>query len=465
MSEQYPGGWITKSPPAPTEPYNNSTAPGIWNLTQQAQYRVQGIWPTQGNNPPIYWIATVTPPSTGGFTGIGSNGGTGTTDSSGNFYINLNYTPSSGPYYAAYANTKFSINGKITFSYAYTWTGGDTGSLGNPVLDSSGNIFLSGNTGTSPAYAFYSKANSSGASQWAYQSVAVDHYLTTVAGIDSSGNIYWAGQDPNLYGLWVKTNSSGSVTATRVIQNGTHNYSYFSQAFVDSSGTFYGCGSTIYDGFYAKITNTGTVSVYTSLGTSYGGSLASMAIDTSYAYFYCIAYSPSTGPVFNLWKMSTADGISNPWVKQSSGLYPYGGYVTTDSSNNVYVFTRDNSNGLIGVILKFNSSGTLQWQRSLTYSGTGNVGPSNITVDSTNSAFIIGASITGAMVFFRLPTDGSQTGTYGSWTYAASSYTFGSGSGTWAGDSHTDTTWTTSATTSSVTLTAQTFPDTVTKIA
>lgn len=41
MSEQYPGGWISKSPPTP----NGSTAPGLWTLSQQAAYQKQGLWP------------------------------------------------------------------------------------------------------------------------------------------------------------------------------------------------------------------------------------------------------------------------------------------------------------------------------------------------------------------------------------------------------------------------------------
>lgn len=41
MSEQYPGGYITKTPPTPT----SSAAPGLWTLSQQAFYRQNGDWP------------------------------------------------------------------------------------------------------------------------------------------------------------------------------------------------------------------------------------------------------------------------------------------------------------------------------------------------------------------------------------------------------------------------------------
>jgi hypothetical protein len=55
MSKQYPGGVISKTPPVPSGPYANSTAPGVWTLDQQAAYAKQGNWPTAGNfNPDLF---------------------------------------------------------------------------------------------------------------------------------------------------------------------------------------------------------------------------------------------------------------------------------------------------------------------------------------------------------------------------------------------------------------------------
>ena len=51
MSERYPGGIITKNPATPTGPYETGTAPGIWTLEQQLQYKQQGVWPIAGNVP------------------------------------------------------------------------------------------------------------------------------------------------------------------------------------------------------------------------------------------------------------------------------------------------------------------------------------------------------------------------------------------------------------------------------
>jgi len=59
MSEQYPGGFITKSPPTPSGPYETDAAQGIWNLTQQAYYRKLDLWPTAGNVASTGFLALV----------------------------------------------------------------------------------------------------------------------------------------------------------------------------------------------------------------------------------------------------------------------------------------------------------------------------------------------------------------------------------------------------------------------
>ena len=40
---------------APTGPYQNSSAPGVWTLDQQAYWQKQGLWPTAGSvNPDLF---------------------------------------------------------------------------------------------------------------------------------------------------------------------------------------------------------------------------------------------------------------------------------------------------------------------------------------------------------------------------------------------------------------------------
>ncbi|MDB4277826.1 hypothetical protein N9895_02180 [Gammaproteobacteria bacterium] len=49
MSKQYPGGIISKTAPTPSGAFQNSTAPGVWTLEQQAYWQKLGQWPTAGN--------------------------------------------------------------------------------------------------------------------------------------------------------------------------------------------------------------------------------------------------------------------------------------------------------------------------------------------------------------------------------------------------------------------------------
>ena len=435
MSEQYPGGFVAKTPPTPSGPYYNSTARGIWTLTQQAQLTVQGIWPTAGNNPPIYWIMTIAPPTTGDYTSINANSTSLKVDSSGNIYPSFSMGPAAGPYFAAWNISKIDINGNLIFTKSYTFGGEETGYLGNSIPDSSNNLFVSGATGTSPYLGFYAKYNSSGTATWNFQTVDTDIYLTNVAGDDSSGNRYYGGQDDTAgRGVWIKTNSSGDIQASKRVSS-SRPYAYMDWGQVDSSGNYLGAGSTIYEGYLIKLNSSGGITWSSTLGTGYGGALACAVVDPTFSYIYAIAKEPSSSN-WSLYKVDGSNGTTTTWSQYSSDFPYYSGHLACDSSGNIYVVTQPNSAPTVCTILKFNSSGTLQWQRNLTYTGA-NISPKSITIDSTNSVFIlsIGQSSTpNRTVVIRLPTDGSQTGTYGSWAYAASSYTISSGAaGSWVG--------------------------------
>ena len=48
MSKKYPGGVLSKTAPAPSGPYESSTASGIWSMEDVAKFKLQGTWPTAG---------------------------------------------------------------------------------------------------------------------------------------------------------------------------------------------------------------------------------------------------------------------------------------------------------------------------------------------------------------------------------------------------------------------------------
>ena len=107
--------------------------------------------------------------------------------------------------------------------------------------------------------------------------------------------------------------------------------------------------------------------------------------------------------------------------------------LNTDSSGNVYVtgYTGGNNNV---VLVKYNSSGTLQWQRQITMtSSAGGVStqyPIDINVLGTQLVLTTGIYASANTYYsaaFQYPTDGSKTGTFVNglvtFTITASSYT------------------------------------------
>lgn len=128
MSEQWPGGFITKTPPTPAGPYEDSLAQGMWTLSQAAGYQKQNLWPIPGNQNSIvatggtvvdyggyrihrfttsdnFVITTVPSGATFELFIIGGGGGGGAGSSSGpgggagGAYWNTTYTcPSAGTY-------------------------------------------------------------------------------------------------------------------------------------------------------------------------------------------------------------------------------------------------------------------------------------------------------------------------------------------------------------------------------
>ena len=103
-----------------------------------------------------------------------------------------------------------------------------------------------------------------------------------------------------------------------------------------------------------------------------------------------------------------------------------------DSSGNAYVLGVT-GNGLTPstwdmVILKFNTSGTLQWQRTLSGSELESYAGASIKVDDSDNFYITFTTETpssggnSSVKIFKLPTDGTFTDTHGDFVYAASSF-------------------------------------------
>ena len=91
MSEQWPGGLITKTPVTPSGPFEVSTASGVWTLEEAYQWQGDGLWPTAGNALAYYSAFGILSGQNFQAKGIGA-------DSSSNIYLGGHLSGTSATY-------------------------------------------------------------------------------------------------------------------------------------------------------------------------------------------------------------------------------------------------------------------------------------------------------------------------------------------------------------------------------
>jgi hypothetical protein len=189
--------------------------------------------------------------------------------------------------------------------------------------------------------------------------------------VDSEQNIYFVGEQYVLLNqspLLVKLHKTGEVLWQRTLSG----YGLFDGVGNDSLGNVYVGGWTSTSGFVdfliAKYNTNGTLQWQRTLGKLY----------------------------------STSNGLG----------------VVLDSFGNIYVTGATTGIGAGDydmLIVKYNTSGTLQWQRTL--GGTGGNYGEGITVDSSSNLYVTGyfrSWFTDGCILSKLPSDGSITGVFGS---------------------------------------------------
>lgn len=465
MSKQYPGGWISSDPPTPLARYETTPAPGIWTLSQAAEYKALNLWPTAGVVLPDYWILEVNPPT--GYLNFQS-AKISKIQSDGSFIIGGYVDPNAGATAAKGVIAKSTKNGIISWgAYAEAPTYNQIVNAVTPNVSSSGDIYFGiYNQGSEPMALGAAKLNSTGTSITNLTKAgATDGYLGSLS-LDSSNNFYLTGYSPvnSLKAMWVKFNSSGTYQSSDMARTfNSRDYGYYiGKSYIDSSGNTHCFWNNIYEGGYAKLDTSGSPSVCSMIGGGgYNSNVTGYTVErtASPAYFYAAGWAYPDSAAFNLFKVSTSNGTSVSWSWSCSSFSPYNGaQMTTDSSgNNLYLLAYDSTNAR-SVLMKVNSSGSIQWQRYIKKTGKTTT-PFDIEFDNTNNAVIVVLSQSGnpsIPIIMKLPADGSLTGTYGDIEYTASSYTTSSASGSWSscssGSATTYSSWSTpSLTTSSFT--------------
>jgi len=270
--------------------------------------------------------------------------------------------------------TKVNSSGVIQWTRALSYSGGNV-TLNAIAIDSSENVYVSG-LGRASATAFavgvVAKYDTSGTLQWQrslYDTADTTHFKAIA--VDSSGNVFVGGKarasGSSIGYVLAKYNSSGTIQWKNRGYTGS-NQDQITTLTCDSSGNVYaggdaGSGAT---SFLAKFDTSGTNSWIRQF--NYGGSANNLGL-------------------------TSGIGID------SSGNITIGGQTEANSGTTPYVF-----------ITKYNSSGTLQLNRTFGVLNTASTGSFGFGVGSDDTFY----AITNGRYLWHLPNDGSKTGTYSS---------------------------------------------------
>ena len=330
---------------------------------------------------------------------------------------------------------KYNSSGALQWGRTLGGTGADYGQ--GVAIDSLDNIIIAGYTASDGAGSsdfLIAKYNSSGALQWDRTLGGTGNDIGQDVAIDSSDNIivigYITSDGAGGYDcLIAKYNSSGVLQWDRTL--GGTGTDVGQDVAIDSSDNIVIAGYTASDGaggndvFIAKYNSSGVLQWDRTLGGTGSDVGQSVAIDSS-DNIVIAGYTNSDGAGSNdiLIAKYNSSGVLQ-WDRTLGGTGNDLGYeVDVDSSDNIIVTGRVDSDGANNydlLVAKYSSSGVLQWDRTLGGAGT-DVGL-GVTIDSSDNIIVTGYTDSGGaggndIIIAKLPSDGSLEGTYGPLTYA-----------------------------------------------
>lgn len=357
-----------------------------------------------------------------------------TTDGNGNAYI-VGYTSAtSSQLQAGELVAKYTTAGAVALQWHIANTAGDY--KRGIVTDSTNNLYVVGVTDTQSTDICLIKYNDNGAMLWQRSIGGTSTDYGYNIAVDSGNNVYVIGstqsQSAGSYDLVLfKFNSSGAVQWQRALGGVNADQGY--GIAVDASNNIFVTGfsasvGTGGDMVLAKYNNLGTLLWQRALGgvsADYGWGVAADNLGN----VYVVGDTTSIGAGSNdiLLVKYNSDGAVQ-WQKAIGGISAESGYdITVDNSNNVYITgqTTSQSSGLNDIfIVKYNSAGTMLWQRALGDSSSSvNDRGNGIAIDKYGNIFVVGQtqSSLGAgqydIIVAKLAGDGSGVGTYGPFVY------------------------------------------------
>lgn len=366
------------------------------------------------SSPVPYWIGMLS----GAYKNEGRAVGV---DSSGNVYVSgIGSTASDNRPLAL----KLSPKGVMQWQRAF----GGAGRAGDgyaAAVTPAGDFYIGGFVSTPQQEYLLVKYSTSGAITWQRYVSGIANSYCWGLNLDPSGNLYTVGQGLRSSSICIYSSafdSSGTVKWQNTINPSSATGIGYGTAYNASDASSYVCGTA---------TNTGSgvpgsvVAKYNSSGTYQWGKIfpgSGVALRSVVAHSSGDAIVCGENNGLFVARVASANG-SVTWQRRFTG--GVGRSVALDASGNIYIC---GSTGLDIFIVKYDSAGVLQWQRSLGGSATDIA--YSIAVQGT-SLHICGIcastnlNANGNVIVAKLPTDGSGTGTYNvggySMTYAATS--------------------------------------------
>jgi uncharacterized delta-60 repeat protein len=328
-------------------------------------------------------------------------------DSSGNVYIVGDTNSNTDVIIIKYNNSG-------TLVWQRKLSGASSTENGNGIaVDNLGNVYIVGYTNNaSTDDILIVKYNSSGTLLWQTILAGSITDTGTAIAVDSSGNVYITGHIYNGSNndiIIAKYDTNGNILWQRKLASNDGNNEIAYGIAVDSSGNVYITGMFVvgsaWDILIAKYTTSGTIQWQRRLagaGTDVGSGIA---VDGSGNVYITGSSNASSNIIIS--KYDTNGNISSPngWQRRLEGGYSGFG-IAVDSSGNVYISGAAwNGSNLDILIAKYNSSGVIQWQRTLASSS--NDYGFGIALDSSGTNVYIAGNTGTNILIAKLPADGS----------------------------------------------------------
>lgn len=297
-------------------------------------------------------------------------------------------------------------------------------------FDSVNNFFhCVGTTNSTGQFAVSKISAASYAFSWtAYFSLSSNAYNASARAVaaDSSGNVYAVGQLAQNapccvlygYGSIAKFTSNGTFSWCKLRSRNLSTTDIFNGVVVNSGNAPVAAGSYLDD----TGNSVGVIMSFDSAGNEvwsrkfYTGTnnvfFQGVVKDSSDNYYIC-GYDNTVNRAIIV-KYNSSGVIQ--WQRTVSTVNAYS--IAIDSLNNIYVYAYGSS---VLYILKYNSSGVIQWQRSFTYNSplAPLSGIAAIEVLNSDRSVILSAGINSSSlgsginrVIYKYPSDGSKQGTY-----------------------------------------------------